>query len=29
MTMSVGKLDHYDVSTGTLKEAVQVYETVL
>ena len=29
MTMSVGKLDHYNVSTRKLKETVQFYETVL
>jgi catechol 2,3-dioxygenase-like lactoylglutathione lyase family enzyme len=27
--MSVGKLDHYNVSTRKLKETVQFYETVL
>jgi catechol 2,3-dioxygenase-like lactoylglutathione lyase family enzyme len=29
MTMSVGKLDHYNVSTRKLKETVQFYENVL
>ena len=29
MDMSVGKLDHYNVSTRKLKETVQFYETVL
>ena len=29
MTMSVGKLDHYNVSTRKLKETVQFYESVL
>jgi len=29
MTISVGKLDHYNVSTRKLKETVQFYETVL
>ena len=29
MTMSVGKLDHYNVSTRKLQETVQFYETVL
>ena len=29
MDMSVGKLDHYNVSTRKLKETVQFYEDVL
>ena len=29
MTMSVGKLDHYNVSTRKLEETVQFYEDVL
>ena len=29
MDMSVGKLDHYNVSTRKLQETVQFYETVL
>jgi len=29
MTMSVGLLDHYNVSTRILKETVQFYENVL
>ncbi len=29
MTMSVGMLDHYNVSTRNLKETVQFYENVL
>ncbi len=29
MTMSVGTLDHYNVSTRILKETVQFYEDVL
>ena len=29
MTMSVGVLDHYNVSTRKLKETIQFYEDVL